>query len=81
MANSKRHKNPVSDWANAILAELRGPEIPPDAKTARDYMRETGAKRTRVRERLNRAVYNGEMFRADRIVNGKITAYYWPANR
>ena len=66
---------------DAILAELRGPEIPKGAKTARDYMLESGAGRTRVQVRLTRAVAEGEMLRGEKVVNGRKTAFYWPASR
>lgn len=68
------------DWHAALLAELRGPQIPPCAKTAADYVAESGAKRTRVQELLAREVKAGRMVRGQKIHAGKVTAFYWHAS-
>ena len=63
MDNSKRHKNPVGDWANTILAELRGPEIPHDAVCEADLV-SRGIPQSSAGVFLRKKVASGEFVRA-----------------
>jgi predicted metal-dependent phosphoesterase TrpH len=79
MASSKRHPEPVVDWKAALIAELRGPDIPPDAVSAYDIAAKAGCSRYKATDFLKAAVEEGRMRTAMKAVNNTLTRFYWPA--
>ena len=69
---------PVS-WHDALVAELRGPEIPPDAVCVYDVMKSCGVSRCRAQRHLLDRVESGKFQRAYGTRNNRRTWFYWPA--
>ena len=67
------------NYCESIIAELRGPDIPKQAKTKEDFMRESGATASRVKTILLREVASGNLIMDYKVINGHKTAFYWTA--
>ena len=81
MANPKRHPSPVN-WREALVAELRGPEIPADAVCCYDFGTGESA-RQRAAAVLKSKEAAGELVSAigvkDGAPNNRRARWYWPA--
>lgn len=85
MASAKRHRGTVSaggvDWHSALLAELSGPVIPPDAVCENDLISRARKSEKSVNNFLRSKVASGEYVRARGKKPGDARPmwYYWPA--
>ena len=67
-------------WHDSIVAELRGPEIPPDAIWAA-MLAKTHGEKLRLSKLLAEKEAAGELQSARGIRNGRSVLLYWPASK
>ena len=68
------------DWHDALLARLRGPEIPPDAVCAKELILQCGKTEKQINNDLTALVAAGDYVRAwgRKAGENKSRFWYWP---